>query len=316
MFIVQRCVIIRLDLCRGWTIMGSINENIYYIKEVSDLIGISEQLIRKWESRYNIVQPERLANGYRIYNHDDVLTLKKLKELRDQGYSLKKAKNIIAKKGISNQFKDELDTSIEASPYVSKLIEAGAIYDEENLILLLKQANQQYGLDLFLKNTVQPFLRKVGSLWKSKKWDESQETISSLVVRDFLTELSRSFPINVDAPVVLGFCLPNERHEIPLQILLLQLEIRGWRTIRVAPSPKFSAIEQLIKRIKPEKVLLSGSTIQPFQKDVNLLNNLDKLAKKYNDISFYIGGTGVWKYTEIIKPKYMNVAYSLKDILN
>src|SRR5699024_11657725 len=133
----------------------------------------------------------------------------------------------------------------KVNPNGCKIIERCDIYEEENLNLLIKQANHEYGLDLFLKNTVQPFLRKVGSIWKSKEWDESQETISSLVVRDFLTELNRNFPINVDAPIVLGFCLPNERHEIPLQILLLQLEIRGWRTIRVAPSPKFSAIEQL-----------------------------------------------------------------------
>lgn len=295
--------------------MEEVNNEFYYIKDVSDLTGLSEQLIRKWESRYKIVNPERLPNGYRIYTHDDVLILKSLKNLRDQGYSVKDAINMIAEQKKLSHTKSKLNLS-EPSPFVSMLIESGAKYDEESIMLLLKQANQQYGLDLFLQNTVQPFLKKIGDLWKNKKWDESQETVSSLVVRDFLTELSRSFPNNVDAPTVLGFCLPNERHEIPLQILLLQLEIRGFRTIRVAPSPKFSSIEQLITRIKPEKVLLSGSTIQPFQKDVNLFENLDRIAENYPNISFYIGGYGVWKYTEVVKPKHMTVSYTIEDILN
>lgn len=295
--------------------MEDIYKEFYYIKEVSDLTGLSEQLIRKWESRYKIVNPDRLANGYRIYTHDDMLTLKALKNLRDQSYSVKDAINIVAEKKKLNLIKNKLNL-VDPSPYVPKLIESGVIYDEESLMLLLKQANQQYGLDLFLKNTVQPFLKKIGELWKTKEWDESQETISSIVVRDFLTELSRGFPNNTDAPTVLGFCLPNERHEIPLQILLLQLEIRGFRTIRIAPSPKFSSIEQLIKRISPDKVLLSASTIQPFQKEPHLLEMLDRIAKKHENVSFYIGGNGVWKYTEVVKPKHMKISYTLDDILN
>src|SRR5690625_7735988 len=80
--------------------MKRINNKLYYIKEVSELTGISEQLIRKWENRYQIVKPERLDNGYRIYTYEDIVTLKSLKNLRDQNYSLKDAVNIIAEKQV------------------------------------------------------------------------------------------------------------------------------------------------------------------------------------------------------------------------
>lgn len=292
--------------------MKRINNKLYYIKEVSELTGISEQLIRKWENRYQIVKPERLDNGYRIYTYEDIVTLKSLKNLRDQNYSLKDAVNIIAEKQVLNQ---KTPKEVTSSPYVADLIKAGTIYDEEKLMTLLNQANQQYGLDLFLKNTVQPFLKEIGRLWQEKAWDKSQETISSLVVRDFLTQIDRSFSNNIDDPLILGFCLPNENHEIPLQILLLQLEIRGWRTIRIAASPKFSSIEKLIERIKPKKVLLSASTLQPFQRDPDLLDKLDKIANKHSHISFYIGGSGVWKYTDIVKPKHLMISYTIDDII-
>lgn len=294
--------------------MKELVKEYYYIKEVANLTGLSEQLIRKWESRYQIVQPNRLDNGYRIYTYEDLLTLKSLKELRDKNYSIKDAINIVAEKKRLAE-KKHVVNQVDASPYVPKLIQAGTIYDEEELMLLLKQANQQYGLDLFLQNTVQPFLKKIGELWKSKEWDESQETISSLVVRDNLTQIGRSFTNDIDAPHVLGLCLPNEHHEIPLQILLLQLKMRGWRTTRVGASPKFSSIEQLIKHTKPEKVLLSGSTITPFQKDPDLLDKLDDLAKEYPEISFYIGGKGVWKYTDVVKPKHIKISFTINDIL-
>src|SRR5699024_2907566 len=167
--------------------MKRINNKLYYIKEVSELTGISEQLIRKWENRYQIVKPERLDNGYRIYTYEDIVTLKSLKNLRDQNYSLKDAVNIIAEKQVLNQKTQK----------------------EVKLIILLNKTNKQYWLDLILKNNVQHFLKEIGRLWQEKAWDESQETISSLVVRDFLTQIDRSFSNNIDDPLILGFCLPN-----------------------------------------------------------------------------------------------------------
>lgn len=88
-------------------------------------------------------------------------------------------------------------------------------------------ANHQFGLDLFLKNTVQPFLEAIGDLWEKDIWNESQETVTSLVVKDFLTQISRSFESTNNDQHVLGFCLPDGFYEIPLQMLLLQMKIKG-----------------------------------------------------------------------------------------
>ncbi|WP_243387179.1 MerR family DNA-binding transcriptional regulator [Bacillus kexueae] len=43
-----------------------IDERTYHIQQVLNLTGLSKQVIRKWEERYQIVQPQRLDNGYRI----------------------------------------------------------------------------------------------------------------------------------------------------------------------------------------------------------------------------------------------------------
>ena len=45
-------------------------ESKLYIKDVAEMTGLSEQQIRKWENRYHIVKPERLANGYRVYSQE------------------------------------------------------------------------------------------------------------------------------------------------------------------------------------------------------------------------------------------------------
>ncbi|MDQ0220595.1 MerR family transcriptional regulator [Peribacillus cavernae] len=293
--------------------MEELQEKRFYIKEIADLTGLSEQLIRKWENRYHIVQPERLDNGYRVYTFDDLLTLKELKKFRDQGKSMKLAiQATVAKQGTTGLI-DKLN-QVEKSPNVEKMVEKGTVYDEDGLMFLLRQSHYQYGLDLFLQNTVRPFLEEVGDLWEKGEWDESQETVSSLVVKDFLTQVSRNFNFNLKAPHALGFCLPDELHEIPLQILLLQMKMKGWRTTRIGASPKFSTIERLIKYMQPQKVLFSASTVIPFQQNEYLLEKLDQLAKKYAHILFHIGGEGIWDYTKVVKPTYMHVSFSVEDI--
>ena len=50
----------------------------YTIQQVAEMTGLSKQVIRKWEDRYSIIQPERLENGYRIYSREEVALLKKV----------------------------------------------------------------------------------------------------------------------------------------------------------------------------------------------------------------------------------------------
>lgn len=285
----------------------------YFIREAAEWTGLTEQIIRKWENRYQIIEPKRLDNGYRVYTHDDLLTLKLLKAYRDEGKSMKQAIGLLEHQQL-NAGLFQPSHAVERSPYVEQLIEFGAVYDEDKLFFLLNKSNHEYGLDLFLQNTVQPFLHQIGMLWENGEWDESQETVSSLVVKDFLTNIMRSFNNGPHARHALGFCLPYERHEIPLQIILLRLKMRGWRTTMIGASPKYTSIESLVQQIQPQVVLLSATTTIPFREDEQLLTHLDQLAMKYNHIAFHIGGRGAWEYTRIFKPEYIRVSGTVEDI--
>ncbi len=293
--------------------MSEENKPYYFIREAAEWTGLTEQNIRKWESRYQIIEPRRLDNGYRIYTHDDLLTLKLLKAYRDEGQSMKQAIQQLARQQPDASF-FQPSAEIEPSPYVEQLIASGAVYNEEKLSFLLKKSNHEYGLDLFLQNTVQPFLQKIGDLWEAGEWDESQETVSSLVVKDYLTHITRNYNNGPHARHVLGFCLPYERHEIPLLILLLRLKMKGWRTTMIGASPKYTSIETLVSQIQPHVVLLSATTTIPFQEDEQLLANLDQLARKHTHINFHIGGRGAWEYTRLFKPKHLHVSGSVADI--
>ncbi|GHH98069.1 MerR family transcriptional regulator [Neobacillus kokaensis] len=294
------------------------DNGVFAIQQVADMTGLSKQVIRKWEERYGIIQPKRLENGYRIYTQQDVKTLLKIKLLSEQGHSLKQAAHLV------KEFAEDPEVPIQKgkSPnyeqwneYVLQLLEKGRHCDEIELNFILKQAYHQVGLEQFLNHIVVPFLKEVGRKWGNREWDEYQESVSSLVVRDYLVQIRRNYPYRENAPFVLGACLPYEHHEVPLHLILMRFMMKGWKTQLIGASPAPGAIESLVGKLKPDVVLLSATTAIPFETDPQLLRNLDQFAKKQKDIAFYLGGQGAVTYFSDYQPQTITVTNSIEDIL-
>lgn len=273
----------------------------YFIQQVSDMTGLSKQVIRKWEERYHVVQPKRLENGYRVYSEVDINLLLSIKTLSEQGHTVKHAVELTKQSTVILNNVPHIHTSVQhpatLNDYVLQLLEKGTHSDELELYFVLQQAYHSYGLADFLTTVIVPFLKEVGNRWQRKEWSEYQEAISSLVVRDMLVQIQRNFKSREDAPLIVGACLPFERHEIPLHILLLQFRLKGWKTILVGASPAPGSIESLVEKLKPSKLLLSATTTLPFENDPELLNRLDQFAVDNKQTEFYLGGKGALDYT-------------------
>lgn len=293
----------------------------YNIQQVSNVTGLSKQVIRKWEERYNLIQPERLDNGYRVYSEEDIKKLLKVKVLSEKGYSLKQAVAQVLEEKQLDQPQMELPIEKEASfpefnDFVFKLLEHGTDCDEIELTYTLQQAYFHYGLENFLDKVVLPFLLEVGNRWEKEEWDEYQEAVSSMIVRDFLVQIRRNFHYKDDAPLVIGCCLPHETHEIPVHILLLQFMMKGWKSFLIGASPAPGAIESMVEKLKPQKVLLSASTSIPFERNPKLLAGLDQFAENYKEIKFYIGGAGAMQYFACKNLKNISLANSIEEVIN
>ncbi|SDN46992.1 MerR HTH family regulatory protein [Psychrobacillus sp. OK028] len=299
--------------------MGETRGNgIYTIKQVSDVTGLSKQVIRKWEERYELVQPERLENGYRVYSEKDVNALLSVKILSEKGYSIKQAIEMMEKEpdNVGAIFIAEPPKLNKFNDYVIQLLEKGTYCNEGELNLILQQAYHQLGLDLFISNVVIPFLHEVGARWEREEWDEYQEAVSSMSVRDYLIQIRKTFQLREDAPVVIGACLPEENHELPMHIVLLQFMLRGWKTVLVGASPAPGAIESLVCKLKPKIVLLSASTTLPFERDPKLLRRLDQFAGEQDQVTFYIGGMGSHNYLKGKQLKSIHISNDLEEVFN
>ena len=59
------------------------NKNFYNIDEIAQIINEQKHTIRFWESRISKLKVLRTHSGHRLYNYENLLLLKKIKELVD-----------------------------------------------------------------------------------------------------------------------------------------------------------------------------------------------------------------------------------------
>ena len=203
---------------------------------------------------------------------------------------------------------------VHLNEHVRSLLSEGTLCHEHSMNRILHLAYHTNDMHTFLHQIVVPFLKEVGQRWRDGRWGEYQEALASLVVRDFLVQLRRNFQFDEAAPLLLGACLPNERHEIPLHIILLEAMLQGWRTVILGPSPAPNSIQSTVQQLNPEKVVLSAITSIPFDEDKQVLQELDQFASQHPHTQFYIGGPGIHSFIQDHTLQSIIVTNNMDDI--
>mgnify|MGYP005685584541 FL=1 len=84
------------------------NKNFYNIDEVSQIVGEQKHTIRFWESRINKLKIIRTHSGHRLYDYENLLLIKKIKELLEvQKLTLDGVNNYLSKSRIKNNSLNE-----------------------------------------------------------------------------------------------------------------------------------------------------------------------------------------------------------------
>jgi MerR family transcriptional regulator, light-induced transcriptional regulator len=64
------------------------------IGELSRRLGVSDHVLRAWESRYGLLQPTRSPGGFRLYSEADVARVRRMQALAAQGLSAAEAARV------------------------------------------------------------------------------------------------------------------------------------------------------------------------------------------------------------------------------
>jgi DNA-binding transcriptional MerR regulator len=77
---------------------SSIPDKMFFkIGEVSQLTGIKPYVLRYWESEFKLIRPQKNKTGQRVYRHQDVELIQRLKQLLyEERFTIEGAKKKIA----------------------------------------------------------------------------------------------------------------------------------------------------------------------------------------------------------------------------
>lgn len=163
----------------------------YSIQQVADMTGLSKQVIRKWEDRYGIITPERMENGYRIYNQAEVSLLQKIVALTEAGHSVKQAAMLVQQE--PEEQEEVIEESVDRSGYFLYALEdAGKLADDNKILHLLEQAHHQFGIEISIQKSFFPSYKESVSSGVIKNGESTRKRSAA---KRFVTFGKRSPPL-------------------------------------------------------------------------------------------------------------------------
>lgn len=219
------------------------------IGEFSRRVGVSPELLRAWERRYELLHPIRTEGGFRLYTDDDAERVERMKRALGEGFSAAEA----ARRALTQERSVEraLDGAAE------RLVAAAHAYDEAIVHAILDEAFSGFSLETVLRDLVLPVLREIGAEWERGALEVGQEHFASNLVRGRLLALARLWGRG-GGPLAILACVPGERHDMGLIAFGLVLRSHGWRILFLGADTPLATLRRAVETTDPRLVVVTS----------------------------------------------------------
>jgi methanogenic corrinoid protein MtbC1 len=193
----------------------------YTIKQAAARAGLTVPVLRAWERRYGVVEPQRTSSGYRVYAEDDVTRLRAMRKLVEDGWGPSAAAGFI--RGSTPEEITALGRSVPAAArvdsgpggLVERFVAAAATLNPARVEGLLDEMLAQGSFESVWDRLLDPALDAMGEAWAAGEIDVAAEHAASHAV---LRRLAAAFQAAGRPPagrgaVVVGLP-PEVRHEL------------------------------------------------------------------------------------------------------
>lgn len=239
-------------------------------------VGVSETVLRAWETRYGLLKPARTATGYRLYGPEDERRAQAMVAARARGVpAAQAAAEVLASDrsaGDQQDLEDRGVAGIVPPPRTGEAAEAHEVeelraamltYDSAAMHSVLDDALARLSVERVVRDVVLPFLRRVGDGWAHGTVDVADEHFATDIVRGRLAAMT--FGAGASAgPLALLACPPEELHDIPLKAFEVVLQRAGWRTRYLGPNTPIASVTVAADIVEPDVVVLGGSRSEVF----------------------------------------------------
>jgi DNA-binding transcriptional MerR regulator/methylmalonyl-CoA mutase cobalamin-binding subunit len=238
----------------------------YSISQVERDTGLTKDVLRVWERRYEFPRPGRDEHGERVYDVKDVERLRVIKRLMDAGHrpgkllprTLKDLRALAAKQATMN-------VTTESNEPFDEFMAAIAAHDAHALERRLGQSLIRLGLRGFVLSTLAPLNVRVGEAWLSGRIAVHEEHFYTEHVQNVLRGAIRQMTPRDEGPRVLLTTLPQEQHGIGLLMVEALLVAEDAACVSLGTQTPVSDIVVAARAHRADIVALSFSSAFPLR---------------------------------------------------
>ena len=247
------------------------------IGELSRRAGVSDHLLRAWESRYGLLQPVRSAGGYRLYSEADALRVRRMQAHLAQGLSAAEAARAVLREDGSAGTRpgpagpDRAPADGELPGLLQRALDA---FDEPAAQAVLDRLFSDLSLATVLRDVVLPYLARLGERWEEGTVSIAQEHFATNVIRGRLAGLARGWG-NGHGPRALLACPAGDFHDLALMVFGIVLNRSGWRIDYLGANTPLGEVTRSADARSPDLVVLAAT----------LPGSLEPLAEQLTELA-------------------------------
>jgi DNA-binding transcriptional MerR regulator len=248
------------------------------IGELSRRLGVSDHVLRAWESRYGLLRPVRSAGGFRLYSEADALRVRRMQALLARGISAAEAaRAVLGEVSVTSadpgRAAGPRRAPLAAGELSGNLRDALDAFDEQAAQAVLDRLVSDLSVTAVLRDVVMPYLAEMGERWERGTVSIAQEHFASNVIRGRLAGLARDWG-NGHGPRAVLACPPGELHDLALMVFGIVLSRNGWRIAYLGMSTPVEELTRTAEARRTDLVVLAATmpgTLEPLAAQLTAL---------------------------------------------
>ena len=274
---------------QGWGIPGTprrVSDALLRIGELSRRTGLTPDLIRAWERRYDLLQPTRTSGNYRLYSSNDLSRLRLMQHYLGRGLPAAEAAGLVHRVQTA---------ALDANPGVpgGDVRKALAVlrsslesFDECAATRVLERLLGVFSAGAVLRDVLLPYLRDLGQRWQRGEAGIAQEHFASSFIEGWMLSMARGWGQSGERSAVLA-CPPGERHTLGLIAFGLALSDLGWAVTYLGGDTPVDGLDQAAEAVDADVVVLAAALPRAF---AEATDDLRALARKH---PLAVGGAAI-----------------------
>jgi MerR family transcriptional regulator, light-induced transcriptional regulator len=290
------------------------------IRVVAERTGLTPDVLRVWERRYDAVTPARGSGGQRVYSDEEVERLRLLQRATIAGRSIG---------SIAGMSTEELEEMVreddEARPPLARApvqlsydgdMEVAMAFvrslDAGGLEVFLRRRLAGLGVTGFLEGVVVPLLQRVGDEWHIGRVTIAQEHLTSSLVKQLLNGIIGNPMHSPGARSVLVATPAGDEHELGSLLAAATATAEGWRVVNLGPDLPAREIATAATQMKADLVALSVTYAPDALETLQELRDLR--AQLPDEIPLLLGGAAAIRMKDRIRLERVTVVATFAEL--